>query len=181
MQTPTPFLTRIFVCAALILGGAGPQASAAAGNEPAMTVAPSGLALPRFVSLGAREVNMRAGPGAQYPIKWLYRRPGYPVMVEAEFDIWRKVRDREGEVGWIHGSLLSGRRMVVITAPTRQPVRTLYEAPHPASVPVMRAEDGVQGELRKCRGGWCEIRIDGKKGWLPAEQLWGILETDKAG
>lgn len=175
--------TRLFICLSLglALTAASPAPVAAAEDDPAMTVAPSGLALPRFVSLGAKEVNMRTGPGSQYPIKWLYRRPGYPVMVEAEFDIWRKVRDREGETGWIHGSLLSGRRMVVITAPARDPVRTLYEAPHPASVPVLKAEDGVQGELRKCRGGWCEIKIDGKKGWLPADQLWGVLDAEKAG
>lgn len=153
--------------------------AAAAEDDPGAT-GPSGLPLPRFVALGAKEVNMRAGPGSQYPIKWLYRRPGYPLLVEAEFDIWRKVRDHEGDTGWIHGSLLSGRRMVVIAGVGSERVHTLYESPHPASVPVLKVEDGVMGELRKCRAGWCEVGIEGKRGWLPAAELWGVLEAEKS-
>ena len=40
----------------------------------ATTNAPSGQPLPRFVSLRAGEVNMRSGPGVQYPVDWVYRR-----------------------------------------------------------------------------------------------------------
>src|SRR5690606_22976961 len=83
--------------------GAGQEGSA---DQPDLRVGTSGLPVPRFVSLGAQEVNMRSGPGTRYPIKWVYTRKGLPMRVEAEFDIWRKVRDRDGEVGWVHGSLL---------------------------------------------------------------------------
>lgn len=53
----------------------------------------AGSSLPRFVSLRADEVNMRAGPGEQYPIEWVYQRSGLPLEVIAEFDHWRRVRD----------------------------------------------------------------------------------------
>ncbi|MBW7836711.1 MAG: hypothetical protein H3C28_08765 [Sphingomonadales bacterium] len=161
------------LAASLFLAPAG----AAESDPTPLKVGASGLPVPRFVSLGAREVNMRTGPGTQYPIKWLYGRRGLPVLVEAEYDIWRKVRDRDGEVGWIHGSLLSGRRTVVI-AGGREGVRTLYESPHPASVPVLRAEDGVIGDLDGCRLGWCKIKIEGKSGWLTMDALWGVLPAD---
>jgi SH3-like domain-containing protein len=87
--------------------------------------AEAGLALPRFVSLRSDEVNLRTGPGTNYPVEWVYVRRGLPVEIIAEFDNWRKVRDIEGTVGWIHKSLLSGKRMAVILGEeeTRAPLR----------------------------------------------------------
>ena len=58
----------------------------------------SGLAIPRFVSLASNTVHMRAGPGVRYPITWIYRRLGTPLMVMAEHEYWRKVRDAEGNI-----------------------------------------------------------------------------------
>ncbi|HXV73993.1 MAG TPA: hypothetical protein VD713_04625, partial [Sphingomonadales bacterium] len=45
-------------------------------GEPALGA--SGLPLPRFASLAAGEANLRAGPGEQYPVQWVYRKKGYP-------------------------------------------------------------------------------------------------------
>ena len=74
----------------------------------------SGLTIPRFVSLRSNKVFVRTGPALRYPIKWIYTREGLPVEVVQEFDTWRKVRDKDGEEGWIHSSLLSGKRHAVI-------------------------------------------------------------------
>ena len=38
----------------------------------------TGLPLPRFVSLRAGEVNLRTGPGVQYPVDWVYLRKNLP-------------------------------------------------------------------------------------------------------
>ena len=62
----------------------------------------TGLPLPRFVSLAADRVNVRFGPGRQYPVNWMFARKGLPVEIVAEFDTWRKIRDYDGEEGWIH-------------------------------------------------------------------------------
>ena len=70
----------------------------------------SGLPIPRFVSLRADEVNMRTGPGVRYPIDWVYARQGLPVQVIGEFEAWRQIRDSEGSTGWVHRTMLSGRR-----------------------------------------------------------------------
>src|SRR5690349_19749693 len=61
---------------------------------------PSGLPLPRFVSLKADEVNVRQGPGWDHAVAWVYRRIGLPVEVIAEYDVWRQIRDSEGASGW---------------------------------------------------------------------------------
>ena len=74
----------------------------------------SGLPVPRFVSLKSDRVNLRQGPGIEYPTAWVFRRAGLPVEVIKEFESWRQVRDAEGTTGWVLGSMLSGRRTAVI-------------------------------------------------------------------
>ena len=56
---------------------------------------------PHFMSLRSNEVNLRAGPGEQYPIHWVYRRKGLPIEILDSYDVWRHVRDWQGTEGWI--------------------------------------------------------------------------------
>src|SRR5262245_55806966 len=83
-------------------------------GTPAPTAGGSGLAVPRFVSLKSDRVNLRQGPGTDYPTAWVFRRAGLPVEVIKEFESWRQVRDAEGTTGWVLGSMLSGRRTALI-------------------------------------------------------------------
>ena len=55
----------------------------------------SGLAVPRMVSLRSNLINARSGPGARYPIEWVYMQKGAPVEIIAEFELWRKIKDWE--------------------------------------------------------------------------------------
>ena len=72
----------------------------------------SGLALPRMVSLRSNLINARSGPGARYPIEWVYMQKGAPVEIVAEFELWRKIKDWQGSESWVHKSMLSGRRSI---------------------------------------------------------------------
>ena len=83
-------------------------------QEAKLTVRGSGLPVPRFVTLKFDEANLRAGPGREYPVLWQYRKVGLPLLVDAEFGIWRKVIDHDGTAGWMHGSVLSLRRMALV-------------------------------------------------------------------
>ncbi|MBT6565961.1 MAG: hypothetical protein HON06_03700, partial [Candidatus Puniceispirillum sp.] len=78
-----------------ILGLTTPVTSATA-QDAKLTVRGSGLPVPRFVTLKFGKVNLRAGPGSEYPVLWQYRRIGLPVLVDAEFGVWRKVVDHDG-------------------------------------------------------------------------------------
>src|SRR5262249_34932013 len=55
-----------------------------------------GLPIPRFVSLKADRVNVRAGPTKDNDVTWVYTRAGLPVEITAEFENWRRIRDWEG-------------------------------------------------------------------------------------
>ena len=99
-------------------------------------LADSGLPVPRFVTLKGDEVNVRAGPGRRYPINWVFLRQEMPVEVVAEFDTWRKIRDFEGTEGWVHQSLLSGRRGALVLG---EEIRDLRLDPEPGAPVVARA------------------------------------------
>ena len=72
------------------------------------------LPIPRYVSLKASEGNVRRGPSLSHRIDWILKLRNMPLQVVAEHGHWRKVLDFEGAGGWIHYSLLSGGRTVMI-------------------------------------------------------------------
>lgn len=137
-------------------------------------IGPSGLPLPRFVSIGATKANSRAGPGYKYPIDWVYSRQGLPVEVIDEFDHWRRIRDHEGDVGWIHRQLLSGRR----TALVRSQDGFLAATSQSGAETVAYLEAGVIGEVLSCLGKWCRLEVQGYRGWIRREALWGVYEGE---
>jgi SH3-like domain-containing protein len=134
----------------------------------------TGLPLPRFVSLNADQVNLRVGPGEDHPIAWVLAREGLPVEIVEEFDTWRKVRLHDGDLGWIHASLLSSRRTVMV----EEEIRALRQAPEPDARIVLRAEPGVLGQLLDCDGTWCRVEIEGRRGWLQRDEFWGTLPNE---
>ena len=148
---------------------------ASPGASPALAATDSSLPVPRFVTLRADKVNVRAGPGARYPVEWVFERKGMPVEIVAEFDTWRKVRDIQGTEGWVHQNLLSSRRGVVITGV----VRTLRREPREDSAAVARAEPDVIGQLLECQAEWCRVEVAGLRGWLKRGELWGVYPHEK--
>lgn len=70
----------------------------------------TGQPLPRYASLRADEVNLRAGPGRRFPILWVYHRRGMPVRIEREFDVWRLIEDSTGQKGWVQQATVAGGR-----------------------------------------------------------------------
>jgi SH3-like domain-containing protein len=137
-------------------------------------IGPSGLALPRFVTLRAAKVNLRTGPGIRYPIEWVYARKGLPLEVIDEFETWRRVRDWQGSVGWIHQSMLSGQRGAMVVGEGR----LLRRAPEDGAPGVARVAAGVVGRLRACAGGWCLIEAKGLEGWLRQDQIYGAYPDE---
>lgn len=128
------------------------------------------LPIPRYVSIKASEANVRRGPSLSHRIDWVFQRRHLPVQITAEYGHWRRVRDIEGAGGWIHYSLLSGARYVLVTddqAPLRR-------APEPDARIVARAEAGVVARLGDCKPNWCEVTADHLTGWVKKERIWGV-------
>ncbi|MCT4609316.1 MAG: SH3 domain-containing protein [Pelagimonas sp.] len=128
------------------------------------------LPLPRFVSMKAAEGNVRRGPSLSHRIDWVYKRRNMPLEITAEHENWRRVRDRDGAGGWMHYSLLSGSRTVII----EQDMLQLTKARDPESKVMARLEMGVVARLGECDMTWCYLTADGHKGWARKEALWGV-------
>lgn len=142
---------------------------------PATAVAAGDLPLPRYASLKASEVNLRTGPGKRYPVDWVYARRNMPVEIVAEFDTWRKIRDWTGTVGWVHQSMLSGRRTAIVTVATQK----LRKEPSLTAPAVAVVRGKVVGQLTRCNRRWCRLEIRGFSGWLPKQSLWGARAGEK--
>lgn len=148
--------------------------TAAPADKPNVRTAGSGLPVPRFVSLKSSKVNVRVGPGEDYGVAWVFVKPGLPIEVIQEFDNWRRIRDSDGQVGWVFQSLLSGKRTAVVApwqAGEPRPIRASGAADARITAYL---EPGVMGNVDRCRSGWCRISGKGFEGWIAGDQLWGV-------
>lgn len=129
----------------------------------------TGLPIPRFVSAKSNKVNVRRGPNATYQIDWVYTRAGVPFKIIAEYGNWRQVEDSQGEGGWVHSRLLSGKRFIV----TIEDEVILKRKPNQKSPAVATIQKGVIGKLVTIAGNWAQISVDGYSGWVLQKSVWG--------
>jgi SH3-like domain-containing protein len=151
-----------------------PTAQAQESESVSGMAPPTGLPVPRFVSLRSAEVNVRTGPGTRYPVEWVFVKRDIPVEITAEFDTWRRIRDWEGTEGWVHQSMLSGKRAIVVVGE----VRTLRRAVGDSAGGLAKVEPGVAGKLLHCQASWCEVNVGGYRGWLQKSEFWGVYPTE---
>jgi SH3-like domain-containing protein len=122
-----------------------------------------------YMSLRSQSVNMRVGPGKQYPIIWHYNVIKLPVLALAHFNDWVKIRDHEGTEGWVHKNFLSPKR-TVITLPK---VTMMYKAPSADSPIIAKLEKNVICETISAKDSWVRVGVNGLKGWVNLRSLWG--------
>lgn len=150
---------------------------------------PSGLPLPRFATLRSDKVNVRVGPGTRYDIAWRFLKAGLPVEIIAEFDVWRKIRYYgQNEVGWIHQSLLSGKRGGLVT-PWADKGETALRTNASKDAPVRAwLKPNLLLKIANCDGSWCAVtatgdKADGKKatysGYVAQGAIWGVYDNEK--
>lgn len=142
--------------------------------------APSGDLLPRFASLARTEVKVRMGPDASYPVAWVVRGGRMPVEVVAESGDWLRIRDHEGEEGWVARKDVSDQRLAMV-APWRRNVRLALRTRPQAEAPLTAwLTPGVVVHVDRCDGHWCRIQVPRVHvtGWVGQEQLWGVYANE---
>lgn len=177
----SPLFRRVLLVLAalglLLAPAAVPGGSAA--HAQSVTKGPSGLPVPRFVSLKSDAVNVRRGPSREHDVVWRYVRAGLPVEVTQEFENWRRIRDFEGAEGWVFHSLLSGTRTALV-APwdkSKTPMKLHAEAADAARVTAM-VEPGVQAQVKECTSSWCLLEGKTFGGWIEQSSLWGVYPDE---
>jgi SH3-like domain-containing protein len=180
---PAPSSQRI-AAGALALALAGLACSGLAAQTGPPAAGGSGLPIPRFVSLKSDRVNLRQGPGTEYPTAWVFRRVGLPVEIIKEFESWRQVRDAEGTTGWVLGTMLSGRRTAVIlpwevkAGTGQQAVAVLRDDDRESAGAVAQVEAGVLASIISCDGRWCRVSLSGYRGYIEQTKLWGAYQGE---
>lgn len=129
--------------------------------------------MPYWASIKAAKLNMRAGPGRDFPIRWVYKRPGLPLKVVRVHQGWRLVRDPAGDEGWVTANLLTKERSAIVVGKGLAAIR---EKPSSNARLQWNAEPGVVGAIGDCDDGWCELDVAGRTGYVRADRLWGAGE-----
>ena len=174
-------MSRLQIIAWLLVFSAGSLAIA----TPAMPQGANNQSAsnPRFASLKASEVNLRKGPGLDYPIAWVFRRAGLPVKIIREFEAWREITDAEGTKGWVLRTLISGRRTAQVLPwelkkgePRAQ--EPLSEWPGQGGRAIALVEAGVIADIHTCDGNWCNVSVGNFKGYISQRKLWGVAKGE---
>nr|WP_165914104.1 SH3 domain-containing protein [Sinorhizobium americanum] len=138
---------------------------------------PSGLPLPRFVSLKSKSVNLRIGPSLDYAVAFRYLKTGVPVEIIQEYDNWRRIRDADGTEGWVNQALLSGDRTALAAPWMRGKGESVFvnlrRDPQSAAPIVARMQPGVLLHIGECNGDWCHAETQGVEGWIAQAEIWG--------
>ncbi|PHS27264.1 MAG: hypothetical protein COA84_04530 [Robiginitomaculum sp.] len=127
--------------------------------------------VPYFANLRPDEAWGRRGPSYKQPVLWEYRRRGLPLLVVDKTTFWRQVRDPEGDLVWMHKSLLSRNRIVMIKAKAPIP---LYRAMGEDQTVIAYADPMALLQLGPCQEQRCQLRQGNIRGWAERSALWGV-------
>lgn len=132
--------------------------------------------LPRFASIRSNEVRLRTGPGREYPIIWVVKYKDLPVKIIAEYQHWRQIALPDKTTGWVHQSLLSGKRTLLVTRDETK----LLNREDSRAVPVARVYKNALFFFpkEKCAGSRCYVKAEQHKGWIEKQDVWGLLEHE---
>ena len=120
-----------------------------------------------YLMLKNSKVNVRMGPGLDYPVKFIYKKY-LPVKVIDKKENFRKVIDHKKNSGWIHISQLKKVNSVIVLSN-----RILFKKPTFNSKPIANIESGKLFVLKKCKKNWCKVSSQNYSGWINIDNVWG--------
>ena len=121
-----------------------------------------------FLSLKNKKVNVRYGPGLDYPIKYIYKKKFLPVKVIDKKENFRRIIDHKQNSGWIHWTQLTKSKSLITTSR-----KILFKNPTKYSKPLARLDTGRLLLIQKCEKKWCNVKTDQFSGWIDKNNVWG--------
>ena len=122
-----------------------------------------------FLSLKKDKVNVRYGPGFEYPIKYIYKKINLPIKQIDKKENFRRIIDLKNNSGWIHVSQLKKVNSII---PKEDKI--LFSKPSNFSKPLAKIEKGRVLLLQNCNKNWCKVKNGSFKGWIKIENTWGL-------
>ena len=122
-----------------------------------------------FLSLKKNKVNVRYGPGFEYPIKFIYNKINLPIKQIDKKENFRRIIDHKKNSGWIHVSQLKKVNSIIPKTD-----KILFSKPTNFSKPLAKIEKGRVLLIQNCNNNWCKIKTGNFKGWIKVENSWGL-------
>ena len=130
---------------------------------------PAGEVQAKMVAVDRDRIHVRSGPGQNYSILWHLER-GFPLQVIGSDRDWYKVRDYEGDVGWVFKPLTNSQAHVVV----RKREINVRSGPGTNYRIVAKAREGVVFRTVGRQKGWLKVRHqNGTTGWVARDLVWG--------
>ena len=120
------------------------------------------------MAVAAGTANVRSGPGTQNDQLWQVEKY-YPVMVVEKKGGWCRIKDFEGDEGWIEASLLDKTNTVIV----RVPKCNVRSGPGTEHETVFIVTKGIPFKVLQTKGQWLQVEhADGDSGWLMKNLVW---------
>ena len=124
----------------------------------------------KFLSLKKNKVNVRYGPGFDFPVKYIYKKINLPIKQIDKKENFRRIIDYKKNSGWIHISQLKKVNSVITIED-----KMLFKKPTIFSEPIANIKKGRLLIIKKCEKNWCKIKSESFKGWVNKKNLWGTI------
>jgi len=135
----------------------------------ALMAAASAAPAQKLVSVDRDKINMRAGAGTGHEVLWSLSR-GYPLMVTDQRAGWLRVRDFEGDTGWVLGRL-TGRQPHMVVKVDRANLRS---GPGTRYRTVGHAIYGEVLRTLQRERDWVKVKqAGGPTAWVARKLVWG--------
>ena len=124
-----------------------------------------------YLLLKNNKVNVRYGPGFDYPIKFIYKKKNLPIRVIDKKENFRRIIDFKNNSGWIHTSQLKKGEAFILLED-----QILFNKPTKYSKPILKIAKGRLLVVKKCKKIWCRVKTENYTGWIKNEKVWGTFK-----
>ena len=124
-----------------------------------------------YLMLKNNKVNVRYGPGFDYPIKFIYKKKNLPVKIIDKKENFRRIIDFKNNSGWIHTSQLKEGKAFILLED-----QILFTKPTKYSKPILKIAKGRLLVVKKCKKIWCKVKTENYTGWVKSEKVWGTFK-----
>ena len=125
----------------------------------------------KFLSLKNDKVNVRYGPGLNFPIKFIYNKKFLPIKIIDSKENFRRFIDHKKNSGWIHISQLRKANSIIVLED-----KIVFKKNSKFSKPLIKLEKGRLVQVKKCISKWCKIKTENYSGWIETNNVWGIIK-----
>ena len=126
---------------------------------------------PKYASIKKEKAYSRHNASFDAPLEWIYQKKYLPILIIRERDNWREIRDIDGDISWMHVSMISNKRTFI----NREDQNLLkYKNNNIVNAIVKK---GVVGKIINCDEIFCKVKIKSYTGWVEKKYLWGIKKN----